>query len=242
MRRFKRYSIDEYMQYLDSFNWERIIKEIHVHHTWKPSIKDFNGEKTIWAMWNYHVNIRGWSDIGQHASVDPEGYIWDGRDLNISPASISGRNGSPYSPFMFEMIGNFDKGNDKLEGKQLDTTLKLCSFLLSKFNLSKDKIKFHREFAPKSCPGTGIDKEWFVDGVLQYNKIKEAIELFSKYFQDNVPQWVAPHADSLKEKGILKGKHVEGKTILDGDKEITRNEAVVLMSRAIDYILEKNNK
>lgn len=235
-RNFKRYTIEEYISYLDNFDWQREINEIHVHHTWKPSIADFVGERTIWAMWNYHVNTRGWSDIGQHANIDPEGYIWDGRDLNRSPASILGRNGSPYNPFMFEMIGNFDKGYDKLEGEQLDTTLRLCSFLMDKFNLSTDKIVFHREYASKSCPGTGIDKKWFVDSVSSYNKIDRVVKELGKFIDVYDKHWAAPAINEMREKGLLGGKTED--TFAPNDN-VTRAELAVVMKRIIDHILKE---
>ncbi|KAA0547413.1 hypothetical protein FZW96_11150 [Bacillus sp. BGMRC 2118] len=67
--------------------------------------------------------------------------------------------------FMTEILGNFDTGNDKLEGAQLETILKLNHYLVTEAGA---EILFHREKAAKSCPGTGIDKSWFVQAVMNY--------------------------------------------------------------------------
>lgn len=143
----------------------RKYKWAQVHHTWKPSHKDFNGSNHLRLqqnMKNYHVNTNGWSDIGQHLTLFPDGTFVTGRDFDRTPAGIRGYN---TGSFMIEMIGNFDKGHDKLEGKQLESALMVYNHLVR----NGAKILFHREKAAKSCPGTGINKSEFVRAVNNYN-------------------------------------------------------------------------
>ena len=71
-----------------------------------------------------------------------------------------------------EMLGDFDKGNDRFEGKQKDSMIKLARY----FDQKGRYIRFHRENASKTCPGTGIDKNEFMKEVkgedkLRYGKI-----------------------------------------------------------------------
>jgi hypothetical protein len=165
-RTFTRYTFDELTRILDAYPLTRQITDVDMHHTWKPRKTDFQGEKTIYGIWNYHVNTNGWSDIGEHLTVDPDGYIWGGLDLNEPPASSHGFNGNEQAgPLMFETIGDFDKGQEKLEGKQLEEVVKLVRYCQNKWGA---KLRFHRELnSPKTCPGTGIAKEWIqslVDG------------------------------------------------------------------------------
>jgi len=75
---------------------------------------------------------------------------------------------------MFEMIGNFDKGEEKLEGAQLQTALGLTHALVTLFG---SRIVFHREMTnAKTCPGTGIDKAAFQKAVASYKEeLKEPV-------------------------------------------------------------------
>ena len=146
---------------------QRTITEVHVHHTWRPTRHDFRGVETIEAMRQYHMQQNHWSDIAQHLTIDPTGGLWTGRNWNIAPASAKGFNGTSASgPFMFEMIGDFDKDADAFEGAQREAAVGVVAHLLHAFELPPAKIRFHRDMTTlKSCPGTAIDKPGFVTAV-----------------------------------------------------------------------------
>jgi peptidoglycan hydrolase-like protein with peptidoglycan-binding domain len=163
---------DEFLKWLDENFGDYISKHIvenHVHHTYIPNHSHYaNGKTTLQlhqGIRNSHINGRGWDDIGQHITVGKDGDIVLGRDIQKVPCSATGYNGnSNLHPFMYETIGNFDEGNDKLEGKQLDSVVKISSYFYRKGK----GIGFHREKLingkqPKSCPGTGVDKAWFMN-------------------------------------------------------------------------------
>jgi len=134
-------------------------KELHVHHTWKPDHSDWakRPDGLYWsqAMRNYHINSRGWSDIGQHVTLCPDGKFVTGRDFGKTPASISGYN---TGAFAVEMIGNFDVGHDKFDGPQKEAMIGLARWFYKRGKY----IRFHRENAPKTCPGSSIDKNVFM--------------------------------------------------------------------------------
>lgn len=163
-----------------SFKWTRYPKEVHIHHTWKPTHSNFNENNHLQlheSMKNHHIKTNGWSDIGQHLTLFPDGKWVVGRDWNINPASILGRNSLG---FAIEMVGNFDikgtgeynsLGYDKLEGKQLNSILQFLNFV----NLP---IIFHREYSDKTCPGTSIDKNKFIQMVKEYGSM--IVNIFGK--------------------------------------------------------------
>ncbi|MEH7503300.1 N-acetylmuramoyl-L-alanine amidase [Neobacillus drentensis] len=163
-------TVDELLKLLKG----RKYKYSQVHHTYQPDHADFDGKNHLslqQGMRNYHMNDRGWYDIGQHVTLMPDGLFVTGRDFeddkidfDDTPAGIAGYN---TGAFMVEMLGNFDKGKDRLTGKQLDSMVKLQHYLVSECGA---KVMFHREHAPKTCPGTGIDKDEFMKLVNNYGK------------------------------------------------------------------------
>lgn len=159
----------------EMMNFEKLVRELekydfkqlHIHHTWKPAHSSFNGVNHFniqQSMKNHHINTNGWSDIGQHLTLFPDGKWMTGRPFNISPASIKGWNTGALA---VEMVGNFDKpgelpynnlGYDELDGVQKENILKLMNWFGEKYGY--DNIKFHRDSptAGKSCPGTSLNK------------------------------------------------------------------------------------
>lgn len=152
---FEIINIDELLKRLEGHNHQ----ELHVHHTYKPNHADFNGNNGIElqnAMKSYHTGILGWADIGQHVTLLPNGLFVTGRDFSKTPASISGKN---TGAFACETLGNFDIGHDVLQGEQKNSLLRLAKY----FDEKKKYVRFHRENSNKTCPGTSIDKDIFIN-------------------------------------------------------------------------------
>lgn len=204
---FKKLNFDELTKELDKYKF----KQLHIHHTWKPTHKSFTGNNHIQMqqnMKNYHVNTNKWSDIAQHLTLFPDGVWLTGRPFNISPASISGWN---TGALCVEMIGNFDVkgtgqfndlGYDKLEKQQRQEILKLIKYFIDKYG--EQSIKFHNEHpsVSKTCPGTSLNKQ-----VL----IQEAKNI------DNKPATTQPkpkYPDSVDVKINFKGKPITIQGIL----------------------------
>ncbi len=160
-------SQEDFAQLLNEVKQTRRISSIHLHHTWKPRKTQFVGVATIEAMRNYHIG-KGWDDIAQHLTIDPHGGLWVGRNWNAAPASAKGCNGGrDEGPFMIEMVGNFDEGEETLEGEQLNSVVATIARLLNFHGLSETDLVFHRdcENAWKTCPGTGVDRNDLVEKV-----------------------------------------------------------------------------
>lgn len=215
----KKVSVEELLKMLDKYKY----RQFHIHHTWKPNHNDFNGNNHIrlqQSMKNYHVNTNGWSDIGQHISVFPDGVIVTGRNFGNSPASIKGWN---TGAFAMEMIGNFDIGHDKLEGKQKETVLKLIKYFIE--NYGQSSIKFHREGpgVSKTCPGTSLNKLQLIGEAIKLNK-KEVIQVVDN--KDKPSEWAKEDWEWAKKEGYL-----DGNRPLDN---ITRQEIAIVVRRIVD--------
>ena len=219
MSNFRFLNIDELTRELDKYKF----KQLHIHHTWKPTHRNFNGSNYIamqQSMKDYHTKTLGWGNIGQHLTLFPDGVWLTGRPFNSTPASIKGWNTGALA---VEMIGNFDKpgtgsynnlGYDKLEGKQEEEILKLIRYFINKYG--EQSIKFHRDNSSKTCPGTSLDKNTMIRRAKDMdNKVKEK------------PHWGEKHFDSLNKKGIK----VSEKRF---DDFMTRAEVFALIDRLTD--------
>lgn len=154
----RRLTVPEFAHLLGATELTRRITAVHLHHT-RPRRRDFRGAATIEAMRRYHIETNQWADIAQHLTIDPEGCAWTGRNWNMPPASSSGFNGTAAEgPFMIEMVGDFDTGQDPFDGPQREAAIQIVARLLQHFGLEIDAIKFHRDLkSAKTCPGTGIE-------------------------------------------------------------------------------------
>jgi hypothetical protein len=147
----------EFTQAVAAFAWSPAKTLIHMHHTWRPNHSQYGGLSSIEAMYHYHVNTNGWSDIAQHISIAPDGTIWTGRPWNASPASALGHNSN--TVFMFETIGDFDVGKDALAGAQRSTVVLVIASVMRRFGLGHSALRFHNEMSTKSCPGSAVRKD-----------------------------------------------------------------------------------
>ena len=156
-------TIAEFRARLAATRWTRRVTAVHMHHTWLPNHAQWRNERdkhdVIVGMWRFHTKENGWSDIAQHLTIAPDGVLWTGRDWNRAPASSGGHNGtSAAGPFMFETIGNFDAGHDRLEGVQRGAVIAVIALVQAQFGLAPETLRFHRQLgSPKTCPGSGID-------------------------------------------------------------------------------------
>jgi len=167
---FVKWSIQEFEEWLNSFQLARTVLIIQQHHTFSPSYIHFKGSNHFelqQGMKNYHVNHNGWSDIGQHFTTFPDGTILSGRSLEKSPACITGQNANS---ICLEHLGNFDSGKDAMSAMQRDTIIRMTAILCRRFNIPvhSQSIVYHHWFDlgtgqrndgsrnNKTCPGTNF--------------------------------------------------------------------------------------
>jgi caspase domain-containing protein len=168
-RPFLEFTLEQFESIVDHFPWRRRITEVHVHHTFRPNHADFATKppvQSIEGMFRFHTEERGFSDIAQHITIDPQGSIWTGRDWNSAPASATGFNGNATAgPFMFEMIGNFDNGHDTWTGLQRSTAIRVIAKVQAFFGLPPSAFRFHNEMSSKTCPGSAIRRADVLEAV-----------------------------------------------------------------------------
>jgi hypothetical protein len=247
MPNFKQLHLDELKILIQQTKFTRKITQIHIHHTWKPTRKQYTGSNGIQlqeSMREHHVLVNKWADIGQHLTLLPDGSWVTGRDFNMTPASIQGWN---EGAFAIEVMGNFDsqslvgklfngvvvesndQGYDVLDGAQLDSLVKFCVFLLDFFKLNSDAIKFHRESpgANKTCPGTTVDKVKFLEYITAATPKPKPYEDW-----DDVEDWAKPAVEKLKELGLMSGYKGNFSPL----KQITRQEVAQVVFNLLKFL------
>lgn len=167
---FTKMSISEFEQWIAAQRVARTVLILQQHHTWSPDYSLFNGANHFTmqkGMRDHHVNSNGWSDIGQHFSIFPDGVIVTGRTLESSPACIFGNNANS---ICIENVGNFDTGKDVMHAEHSDAIIRATAAICRKFSipLNTNKVVYHHWFNlstgarnngsgnNKSCPGTAF--------------------------------------------------------------------------------------
>ncbi len=168
---FTAMSVAEFENWLPGVTVARTITFIQQHHTWLPNYAGFHGDNHFTMQRNmkhHHVSNNGWSDIGQHFTIFPDGMILTGRPLNNAPACIFGNNAKA---LCIESVGDFDIGQNQMTAAQRDSILRVTAAMLRRFSMipRNDRgIVYHHWFdlntgarlngggSSKSCPGTAF--------------------------------------------------------------------------------------
>ena len=88
-----------------------------VHHTETPNEPE-DPEQTVRSIWDYHVNILGWQDIGYNFLIDHEGNIYQGRHndhLNLIDVQGAHAIQANTSSVGIALIGQFEPDHDRVE-------------------------------------------------------------------------------------------------------------------------------
>ncbi len=135
----------------------RRIDMVIVHHTWRPTSKDYRGIATVRAVRNYHMYVRGWRDNGYHIMIGPDGSVFFCRPMEEVGAHCKGKNRHSIG---LSYIADFD-AEDPTQYGGMETGQAVVAALLERFGLSVEDVHFHREYANKSCPGKRMNLTWY---------------------------------------------------------------------------------
>jgi hypothetical protein len=138
-----------------------VPRRIVLHHS-----ATADGSTVSWnAIRRYHVQVRGWKDIGYHFGIEavadpgggPESYeILMGRLPDRVGAHCLHRNADSLGVCC---VGDFDAWPPP--PAQWTKAVELTAWLCRRWNISTAFVHGHREFARKTCPGRLFDLERF---------------------------------------------------------------------------------
>lgn len=140
----------------------RYITEIVEHHSAIPAVRHYKMRASWVGIQRNHrapkwQRGRGWSDIGYHIGVGPDGTIWLLRPVGRGGGHTLGHNADSIG---LCMLGDYRIGKDDptvAVAMAVNVTAALCTA----YNLGPEAVFFHSDFARKDCPGSGIIRSEF---------------------------------------------------------------------------------
>lgn len=146
-----------------------------VHHS-AGANQSSDWPAVVRSIWNQHVNINGWADIGYHYLIDSEGVIYRGRKPNIQGAHFCATNSNTLGVCL---LGNFNIAFPNPNATSSATELLgwyFCdkeldphgSSLHSSSGLFLKNLSGHRDGCSTDCPGNA----WYP----QLNNLRDSVE------------------------------------------------------------------
>ena len=121
-----------------------------IHHTVTPNADSMTVPQRLRQMQAFHMNTRGWCDIGYNFLVSRDGRVWRGRGGRTIGAHVSNANTGNVG---ISFIGTFTSSTPP--AKMLCSGARLLRRLHSLYPISFNRtdVKGHRQFGGTSCPG-----------------------------------------------------------------------------------------
>lgn len=120
----------------------------------------------------WHVQGRGWNDIGYHVLIDRDGTVVEGRPAELQGAHVRGQNHDSLAVCLIGGRGSTqnDQFRENFTQAQEFALRDLLAFWESEFpGLA---IYGHNQFAAKACPGFNVP-EWLNSTVPTHQKNQE---------------------------------------------------------------------
>jgi N-acetyl-anhydromuramyl-L-alanine amidase AmpD len=123
------------------------VKYLIIHHS--ATLRDYT---TFKSVREYHINQRGFWEIGYHYFIDGKGNLYNGRPTNYVGAHTSADNMN-FKSLGICLAGNFEEEEPSRE--QLVTLEDLLKNLCKIYKIQKDNVLGHRQVkgAATLCPG-----------------------------------------------------------------------------------------
>jgi hypothetical protein len=138
------------------------VYRMAIHHTESPTIDSLSPAARLRQIQSYHMDVKGWCDIGYHYLVSRDGRIWEGRPSTQLGSHAGGANTGNIG---IAVIGSHD--STPVSTVQVDAIASLVRQLGERHGVSidRDVVKGHREYKSTSCPGNKLEAQ--LDGLVQ---------------------------------------------------------------------------
>lgn len=129
---------------------------VTVHHTdGHPRTRLSDSIEEMRGYQSFHMNGRGWADIGYHFVIDGAGRVLEGRHAEILGAHAGGN--ANMDNIGIAVMGDYNR--DYLNDAQKNSLRRLITFLALRYHSDprqRDFIQPHQHYKSTDCPGTHI--------------------------------------------------------------------------------------
>jgi len=129
------------------------VHEFFIHHTEGPSCHDVTHcSSTMRGIQNYHMDTRGWSDIGYSFLVGEDGNIYEGRGWTHVGSHTQNYNSKSFAA---SFMGSYMTSVPPTAALNAAKNLIACGISLGK--IAPDyRLYGHRDAGTTDCPGDAL--------------------------------------------------------------------------------------
>jgi hypothetical protein len=135
---------------------QHIPERITIHHVGTKFGKSDDALKYIKNVQTWGMGKdRNWNDIPYHFLIDPNGNIYEGR--NVFTVGETDTENDPTGHLMITCLGNFEE--QKISAEQLNSFIELIVYCCERYQISPETIASHRDYSKLTvCPGKNLYK------------------------------------------------------------------------------------
>ncbi len=137
------------------------VYRMAIHHTESPTVDTLSPAARLRQIQSYHMDVKGWCDIGYHYLVSRDGKIWEGRPATQLGSHSGGANTGNVG---IALMGSHD--TTPINDTQIDSVVTIIRSTASAYGIAIDRsvVKGHRQYKSTSCPGDKLMSQ--LDGIV----------------------------------------------------------------------------
>jgi hypothetical protein len=140
------------------------ITSITLHHEGspKPLLPTDDPVAGLRALQSWGERDRNWWDVPYHYLIDLDGRVYEGRDWHYM-----GETNTTYDPsghLLISILGNYNL--QEPTQAELDAIADVMAWAVKKFDVPRDSIRGHYNYAETNCPGKNLRK-YLEDGTFR---------------------------------------------------------------------------
>jgi hypothetical protein len=141
--------------------YDRRPVKILVHHTATPNVAATGRDaafRLARSIQNFHMNLRGWPDTGQHFTVSRGGFVLEGRHRSLEFVRVGRKQveGAHCTGQNAVALGIENEGTYSAVDPPAalwSRLRELCAYLCAQYGIAPSEIYGHRDFKDTACPG-----------------------------------------------------------------------------------------